>query len=51
MRLTLSTDDGDILDIWDADDLDADTLARLYALFGITIALPDTVAAALAAGD
>ena len=48
MRLILSNNDGEVLDIWDGEDLDADTIARIYAIFGTTN-LPATVIAALAA--
>jgi len=51
MRLTLTDDDGGVLDLWDGDDLDADTIASLYAIFGTHINLPADVVAALAAGE
>ncbi len=52
MRLLLSDNDGSVLDIWD-DDLDADTITRLYALLRGhapgDFPLPADVVAALAA--
>jgi hypothetical protein len=50
MRLILSDDNGEVLDLWDGDDLDADTIASIYAVFGTHINLPAVVLAALAAG-
>jgi hypothetical protein len=50
MRLTLTTDDGEVIDIWDVGDIDADTIASVYAIFG-TSNLPAVVIAALAAEE
>jgi hypothetical protein len=49
MRLILSDNDGSVLDLWDGDDLDAETIAAIYAVFGINVNIPAVVAAALAA--
>ena len=53
MRLILSNNDGEVLDLWEGDDLDADTVARLYAFFGGYAPgdhpLPTDIAAAFAA--
>ena len=51
MRLILSDNDGEVLDIWDGLDLDADTIASIYGIFGTTVSLPDIVLAALAAEE
>ena len=49
MRLILSDNDGSVLDLWDGDDLDADTIASIYAIFGTNVNLPAVIVAALAA--